>query len=71
VHAQIGNDIACDRPNQIDLYPGKKVCLQGLAAPYAPGIILTGEPTKGTCAPTSETTGMVRPQGGHTLCCAL
>lgn len=69
VHAQIGNDIMCDRPNQIELDPGEKVCLQGLNAPYAPGVILTGEPTKGTCAPAVETLGTAQGKGRHTICC--
>jgi hypothetical protein len=70
VHAQIGNDIECNRPNQIELDPGEKVCLRGLAAPYAPGVILTGEPTRGTCAPASQTVGTAQGKGRHTLCCA-
>ena len=71
VHAQIGDDTECDRPNQIDLEPEKKVCLQGFVdAPYAPGIILAGQPTKGRCAAATETTGEARGTAGHVLCCA-
>jgi len=70
VHAQIGNDIVCHRSNQIELDPGEKVCLRGLNAPYAPGVMLAGEPTRGTCTPATETMGAARAKGRHTLCCA-
>jgi hypothetical protein len=70
VHAQIGNDVECDRPNQIELEPEKKVCLQGLAAPYAPGVILAGQPAKGRCAAATETSGAAHGTGAHVLCCA-
>jgi hypothetical protein len=70
VRAQVGNDIACDRPDQFYVAQNQKVCLRRPASPYQPGIVLAGEPERGRCTPSTVTTGNARATGQHTLCCA-